>query len=292
MPYDYYRHSKLRRPRNRSYGVVGVVVICLILLAVLLGAVGFEGPRVFGAGTAWLVGICLFALAFGVLYLLFTIRYAMREIREQGLALARLEVQEQRVEAARLRAGTTATRTTTTTTIVPSQTTLASPASSAYPTSPRPAGLVEVYRRPSRPVGVLEGVGPAYEARLASAGIATLSDMRAAPESRIQQATGVHQPTPHQWKAMANLMILNGVTAQAAELLARAGCEDVSDVAERDPAELHRELRVINESHDRRIYPDVLRMEDVRGWVMAARLGERRDLGYTSAAPSNQASWA
>jgi predicted flap endonuclease-1-like 5' DNA nuclease len=267
-------NPNLRKPHNRSYAFVGFVVLCILAAAVVLGFAGFTGPGIFHQNVNWLIGLCLFGLAVGLLYMLFTIRVAMRHIREQSVSLARLEYRYRyfRPESGWQPVSSSTTSTQTTQTF----------------TEPAPAPVFETVAVPrfSRPVSVVEGIGPKFSRRLATIGVKTLDDLRAADEAKIQEAAKPLVPTTaHQWKAMANLMILNGVNAQAAELLVRCGCESIEDLAARSPTKLHRELRKVNEASASRIHPDALHLKDVEKWVNAAKNNERRDLGVPSPSP-------
>ncbi|MES2154552.1 MAG: DUF4332 domain-containing protein [bacterium] len=251
------RRINPHRPRNRSYAWMGAVVLVCLAAAVLMGFAGIPGPGIFHQDVAWVIGVCLLALAVGLLYVLFTIRVAMRHLREQALILARVE--RERTDAWEW--------------TYPSPTPAPAPAGQSAPPIPN-------VTRYSRPVVVVEGIGPTYSRRLRRIGVTTLDDLRRADPTAVEDAVQARTPVARDWKAMADLMILDGVHAQAAELLVRAGCTSLDDLATRDPAELHRTLRRINEANAVRIHPATLHVKDVERWVNAARRNERRDLAF------------
>lgn len=226
--------------RLRSYLWVGILVLLCFAGVLALGYLGWEGPVVFQRDTSWLVGLSLAILALGLLYVLFTFRGAMRFVREESVAIARPEPPFIERE----------------------------PAIVAAAPAPPPAPVPE---RPSRPVSLIEGIGPTYGSRLKGIGVETLRDLRNSDERRIQEATGANLPTVHQWRIMAHLMALDGVDAQAAELLVRSGYETLDSISRAEPDALHRDLRRVNEAREVRIYPGPLHSEEVSKWVHSAR---------------------
>jgi len=266
------QERKVRQPRNRSYALVGIAVLLMLCATVILGFFGFQGPHVFNQNPGWLIAFCIGALALGVLYLLFTLRSAMRHIREQSIAIVRLESRYRYFRPDP---------------VPVVQPAVAAPAempnwAAAEPSPPAP--------RVSRPITTLQGIGPKFSRRLSRAGVKTLDDLRRTDEEKLEAVAKPLTPTaPHQWKAMADLMILNGVDAQAAELLVRFGCESINDLASREPTDLHRTLVRFNAAYGSRVYPNVLHLTEVHKWVRAARSGNRRDAGYPDAASSGMA---
>ena len=76
----------------------------------------------------------------------------------------------------------------------------------------------------------LEGVGPTYAARLQDNGIKHTQHLLFASNNRIEKVTGAPAKTVQNWKHMAQLVKINGVGPQFAELMVRAGVEGIEDL--------------------------------------------------------------
>lgn len=97
----------------------------------------------------------------------------------------------------------------------------------------------------------LEGIGPAYGAKLKAAGIETIEallEKGATPKGRkeIEEATGIAHKLVLTWVNMADLCRIKGVGPQFAELLEAAGVDTVKELRHRVPANLHAKLVEVN----------------------------------------------
>lgn len=99
----------------------------------------------------------------------------------------------------------------------------------------------------------IEGIGQAYAEKLNAAGIKTtdnLLDSCASPAGRakIAEETGISPKLILKWTNHADLMRINGIAGQFAELLEAAGVDTVKELRHRVPANLHAKLVETNDA--------------------------------------------
>jgi predicted flap endonuclease-1-like 5' DNA nuclease len=95
------------------------------------------------------------------------------------------------------------------------------------------------------------GIGAAYAAKLAAAGIKTTDDLLAkcaAKKGRVQiaEATGISPKLILKWTNHADLFRVNGIAGQFAELLEAAGVDTIKEFRHRVPANLQPKLVAVN----------------------------------------------
>ncbi len=109
----------------------------------------------------------------------------------------------------------------------------------------------------SRPVEDIEGVGQVLGRRLREAGIRTTRELLLAAAREGVEAlaarTGIDARRLVAFVHMADLMRIDGIGPQAAELLVAAGVEGVADLARREPETLAARLRQVNAEHPRAV---------------------------------------
>ncbi len=99
----------------------------------------------------------------------------------------------------------------------------------------------------------IEGVGPAYAAKLADAGVKTtdgLLETAGAKAGRVKlaEATGISESLILEWVNRADLYRINGVGSELSDLLEAAGVDSVPELAARVPANLHAKLTEVNDA--------------------------------------------
>ena len=97
----------------------------------------------------------------------------------------------------------------------------------------------------------IEGIGEVYAEKLNAAGIATTEDLLAkcaAAKGReeLAEATGISHKLILKWTNHADLMRINGVAGQFAELLEAAGVDTIKEFRHRVPANLQPKLEEVN----------------------------------------------
>lgn len=98
----------------------------------------------------------------------------------------------------------------------------------------------------------IEGVGEAYAEKLNAAGIKTTDELLekcATPKGRkeVEEATGIAHGFILKWTNHADLMRINGVAGQFAELLEAAGVDTVKELRNRKAENLQPKLQEIND---------------------------------------------
>ncbi len=89
----------------------------------------------------------------------------------------------------------------------------------------------------------IEGIGPAFAARLGDAGVRTTDDLlekgaSASGRETLAAASGIGAGQILEWVNHADLMRLDGVGSEYADLLEAAGVDSCAELARRNPANL------------------------------------------------------
>lgn len=89
----------------------------------------------------------------------------------------------------------------------------------------------------------IEGIGPAYAAKLGEAGVITTDDLleqgaSAAGRDKLATATGLSTGQLLKWVNHVDLMRLGGVGSEYADLLEAAGVDSCAELARRNPTNL------------------------------------------------------
>ena len=120
----------------------------------------------------------------------------------------------------------------------------------------------------------IEGIGPAYAAKLEAAGLTTTEKLLAAcatPKGRAStaEATGLSPKHILTWTNMADLMRLNGVGGQFAELLNGAGVDTIKELRRRNAANLAAKMTEVNA--ERELTKGTVSEAKVQGWIDQAK---------------------
>ncbi|NUQ37505.1 MAG: DUF4332 domain-containing protein [Caldilineales bacterium] len=97
----------------------------------------------------------------------------------------------------------------------------------------------------------IEGIGDAYAARLAEAGIKSTEGLLAkaatpADRKMLAEATGIDGSKILAWANRADLFRIKGVSTQYSDLLEAAGVDTVPELAQRNAANLHAKMAAVN----------------------------------------------
>jgi predicted flap endonuclease-1-like 5' DNA nuclease len=117
----------------------------------------------------------------------------------------------------------------------------------------------------------VEGIGPTFAEKLSAAGVATteaLLDRGAsdAGRARLASETGISEQLLLKWVNHADLMRIDGVGSEFADLLEAAGVDSCAELAQRNAANLaqtFQELDAARPNTVRRVPSE----ETVRGWI-------------------------
>lgn len=99
----------------------------------------------------------------------------------------------------------------------------------------------------------VEGIGPTFAAKLTEAGVKNTDDLLskaggAAGRKDLAARTGIGESQILKWCNHADLMRVNGVGKQFAELLEAAGVDTVKELGNRNAANLAAKMKEVNES--------------------------------------------
>ena len=124
-------------------------------------------------------------------------------------------------------------------------------------------------------VETLEGVGPKTGKALRAAGIATLADFLLKgykPQQRAEIATqiSVRPKMIDSWASMSDLLRIEGVDHQTAELMVKSGVLTVTDLTTQQAESLQQVMEKTNKAGKRSIAPSVPSSEHIQQWIQAA----------------------
>ena len=120
----------------------------------------------------------------------------------------------------------------------------------------------------------IEGVGPAYATKLATADIGTTDDLLklccdAKGRKATAETTGVSEHQLLKWANMADLMRISGVGSEFSELLEAAGVDTVKELRNRNAANLAAKMAEVNAT--KKLTRTVPSEKTVTGWVEQAK---------------------
>ena len=114
----------------------------------------------------------------------------------------------------------------------------------------------------------IEGIGPAFQEKLAKAGITTVEGLLKEGASKkgrtaIAVISGINEGKILDWVNMADLFRIKGIAGQFAELLLAAGVDTVKELATRNAENLHVKLEEVNTTKRlTRIVPAIEKVAD------------------------------
>lgn len=120
----------------------------------------------------------------------------------------------------------------------------------------------------------IEGVGPAFAAKLESIGVkdtATLLQMGSAPKGRQDLAakSGISDALILKWVNRVDLSRVKGIGSEYADLLEAAGVDTVVELGTRKPENLAAKMAEVNET--RKLVRKVPTQTQVEDWVKQAK---------------------
>jgi predicted flap endonuclease-1-like 5' DNA nuclease len=120
----------------------------------------------------------------------------------------------------------------------------------------------------------IEGVGPAYAAKLQKAGVRStesLLERGATPAGRkaVAAKSGVSDALILEWVNHVDLFRIKGVGSEYADLLEAAGVDTVIELAQRNPEQLHVKLLTVNQA--KKLVRRPPGFNQVRSWIQQAK---------------------
>jgi predicted flap endonuclease-1-like 5' DNA nuclease len=124
----------------------------------------------------------------------------------------------------------------------------------------------------------IEGVGPAYAAKLQAAGVVTTDELLTTGGKRkgredLAAKTGISEKLILEWTNHADLMRIDGVGSEYSDLLEAAGVDSPAELAQRKAANLATTFAELDAARNtvRRIPSQAV----IEGWIAQARKMEK-----------------
>ncbi len=120
----------------------------------------------------------------------------------------------------------------------------------------------------------IEGIGAVYGQKLRGAGISTVLDLMVNGATRrgrkqISDQSGIAQSSILTWVNHVDLFRVKGVAQEYADLLEQSGVDTVVELAQRNPANLHKRMVDINEQ--KKLVRRLPHASEVQSWVEQAK---------------------
>jgi predicted flap endonuclease-1-like 5' DNA nuclease len=120
----------------------------------------------------------------------------------------------------------------------------------------------------------IEGIGPAYAAKLAKVGIRSVEGLLkngASVKGRkeIADASGIDQTLVLEWVNRADLYRIKGVAKQYSDLLEKAGVDTVVELSKRVPGNLYAKMVEVNLAKN--LVNGMPGVKKVEGWIAQAK---------------------
>ncbi len=120
----------------------------------------------------------------------------------------------------------------------------------------------------------IEGIGPVYAEKLTAAGVDTVEELlteggSANGRKTLAEKTGLTTSQLLEWVNRADLMRINGVGSEYADLLEASGVDTVKELATRRADNLHAKMLEVNTAKSLVRRPPS--MADVEKWVAEAK---------------------
>ncbi len=121
----------------------------------------------------------------------------------------------------------------------------------------------------------VEGIGPTFAEKLTAAGVATTEALldrgaTAAGRDKLSEETGISERMLLEWVNHADLMRINGVGSEYADLLEAAGVDSCAELAQRNAANLANTFQELDAAR-----PNWIRQvpgeKTVAGWIEQAK---------------------
>lgn len=238
--------------RGFATGLGAVVVgLLAVLAAIAIAGFGAAGPEPLRGAVLVLAGALLFAL-FALGYVTLALADALEALDRAGIPVRR-----RLGRAAPAAAGPTITR-----------------REAVPPADPRVGPFGHVHN-----VIDIEGIGPTRAAKLKALGIESTKELWFADAADVAASLKVGVPMVRQWQQMGELMALDGIGKQFAELLVRSGVTGIDDLRGCEAQDLFDRTVKAGEDLTHRIQGAPVNVKLVEGWIEAARshapVGER-----------------
>lgn len=123
-------------------------------------------------------------------------------------------------------------------------------------------------------ISEIQGIGPVFTEKLATAGIATTDDLlhlcaSAKGRAEVSEKTGLTTSQVLNWADMADMMRLTGIGPQFSELLKASGVDTVKELRTRNAENLTLKLAEVNA--EKKLARAVPALSQVSDWIEQAK---------------------
>lgn len=123
-------------------------------------------------------------------------------------------------------------------------------------------------------ITTIEGIGPVLAEKFASAGVKSVEALlehgaTKSGRSKLAEDTRIDEKRILKFVNAADLMRINGIGGEYAELLEAAGVDTVKELARRNPENLHQTITAVNEENE--LVRSVAPLSRVENWIEQAK---------------------
>ena len=128
----------------------------------------------------------------------------------------------------------------------------------------------------NRPVDAINGIGPKYKRKLNDIGIRTTNDLlkralRAKNRRALFSETDLSLADLNEWAGMASLMIVNGIGPENAEVLSKAGIENLGQLANQSSTAAVKKIERLKERKPK-VVKRIPSEKTLASWIAEARV--------------------
>jgi large subunit ribosomal protein L20 len=151
-------------------------------------------------------------------------------------------------------------------------------ATAKKPAAPAAAKSAAPVAKGNRPTDIedIEGIGPKFASMLAKADVKSISELlqagrTAAGRETIAEKSGLKLDNVYSWVKAADLLRLDGVTPDWAELMIVAGVDSVKELAQRNAGNLLAAMTSANTAGPKSISPNLPSEQELSGFIGQAK---------------------
>lgn len=272
------RVDRAAERRGRGYSTGGVLLVAVLAVAVIAGLFGVTGPGMFSLGASiFVLGVAVAAITVATTAVLFSMGRTLTLLRGYQATIDDLQDERARAvdqEQVRTDRGQDEElahlRSTFEDRIAQMEAEIARLQERATTVDreglPGPTPFGDIH-----PVIDIEGIGETFEAQLADLNIVDTEQLWQADPETLARELDVPPKTVRSWQAMAELIALEHVGPQYAELLVRGDVMSIRQLADMEPKAVATAVQEAEEDRQVRIQGNPISEKHTEKWVQAAR---------------------
>lgn len=139
-----------------------------------------------------------------------------------------------------------------------------------HSTKQGPVDPFEIEGAEIHPVEDVEGIGKEYAKRLKTIGITDTRELWYADAMTVATKLDIAPVRVRDWQSMSELMALEGVGKQYAELLVRADVASIPELSAQNPKTLQSRIQKLEGRVKKRVQGNTIKTKSVENWIDAA----------------------